>query len=307
MALFHDLQADLLNGSASIGPALLKVRFLASRIGSAALEEWVKHEANGYSQDADVPNYRVIGVSYRATFSGPFGSGISNAPIPPALVAKYAGEQWVRYQVRQSIASIDKLLQNDENTTLQIECSNLIMLLQGKIYEDFACNSVTGLVSTAQIAEIQNSVRSRLLELTLALENEFPVITSIEVGSVDKRLNDSDIGRISYVSQQIIYGNSTSISNSGDGNTFSLNISSGDSASVVRELTSKGIGESDAQEFAGILASETPLSAAEPFGAKAREWIARNIGKAATGAWKAGVAVATAVLTEAALKFYALK
>mgnify|MGYP007045082407 CR=1 FL=1 len=44
------------------------------------------------------------------TFSGPFGSGIRNAPIPPYLIEKYAGEQWSRYEVRQSVSAIDDLI-----------------------------------------------------------------------------------------------------------------------------------------------------------------------------------------------------
>jgi hypothetical protein len=65
--------------------------------------------------------------------------------------------------------------------------------------------------------------------------------------------------------------------------------------------------ESDASELAKIVASEPGGNREEPFGTKAKRWIAKNIGKAADGTWKAGIAVATKVLTEAALKYYGLK
>lgn len=80
MSLLREIQSSLLEGR-EIGPILLKLRFLASRLGSVVLEEWVKHESEGYPNDVEVPSYRKIGVSYKGTFSGPFGSGISNAPI----------------------------------------------------------------------------------------------------------------------------------------------------------------------------------------------------------------------------------
>jgi 3-methyladenine DNA glycosylase AlkD len=57
-----------------------------------------------------------------------------------------------------------------------------------------------------------------------------------------------------------------------------------------------GISKVDASELAGILASESPQSKEEPFGKKAKAWIVKNIGKAANGTWKVGVAVATNIL-----------
>ena len=62
----------------------------------------------------------------------------------------------------------------------------------------------------------------------------------------------------------------------------------------------------DANEIAEIIASEAPESSQEPFGKKAKQWIAKNLVKATNGAWSVGVAVATQVLTEAAKKYYGL-
>ena len=53
--------------------------------------------------------------------------------------------------------------------------------------------------------------------------------------------------------------------------------------------------------------NEKPLSLDEPFGEKARGWIASNLLKAAKGAWDIGINVATKVLSEAALQYYGLK
>jgi len=50
MSLLQEIQADLLDPKASIGPILLKLRFLAHRLGSDILEEWVKFETEGYPE-----------------------------------------------------------------------------------------------------------------------------------------------------------------------------------------------------------------------------------------------------------------
>jgi hypothetical protein len=247
MSLLHQIQSSLMEEGQKIGPILLKLQFLASRLGSAPLETWVKYEADGNPHDTEVPDYRLLPVSYIANFSGPFGSGVRNAPIPPYLIEKFAGHHWNRYEIRQSIAAIDDLLTSADRTdrgNLQINASNLILLLQGNVYKDYACNSVTGTLSKASLSELQNSVRTRILELTIELEKSIPAA---------------------------------------------------------------GIPRSEAEELAEIVASEEPEDDKQPFGKKAKSWIARNIGKAIDGTWKIGIAVATSVLTEAALQYYGHK
>ena len=80
--LLHEIQESVVQEGADLGSILLKLRFLASRLGSDVLEEWVKHESEGYPKDVEVPSYRIVGVSYKGTFSGPFGSGIQRPPTP---------------------------------------------------------------------------------------------------------------------------------------------------------------------------------------------------------------------------------
>lgn len=82
MGLLSDIQTALLNEQ-PIGPILLKLRFLAARLGSAALQEWVKYESEGYPASVPVPEYRKFHVSYTGNFNGPFGRVAKNIPIPP--------------------------------------------------------------------------------------------------------------------------------------------------------------------------------------------------------------------------------
>lgn len=308
MSLLHEIQASIVQDGTDLGSILLKFRLLAARLGSEPLEEWIKHESEGYPRDSEVPSYRVVGVTYRGTFSGPFGSGIKNAPIPPYLIEKFGGKSWTKYEIRESIAAVDELVKSsaDGDGTLGIDASNLILLLQGKVYKDYACNDVQGTISRASLAELQYAVRSRILELTLELEKSVSVAADISFGSPDSGANlNSD--KVTRISQQIIYGNVTSISSSGKGSQFYLSIGDHDDKALIEYLVKAGIPESDASELAEIVASEEPSSNEEPLGAKAKAWLVDNLKKAADGTWKVGVSVATKVLTEAALKYYGLK
>ncbi len=112
---------------------------------------------------------------------------------------------------------------------------------------------------------------------------------------------------MTQITQQIIHGNVTTISASGDNANISVNVSQGNRDTVVNALTAAGIDKADATELANILASEKAESKEEPFGKKAKAWIAKNIRKAADDTWKIGMAVATKVLTETALRYYGFK
>lgn len=306
MSLLHQIQESVVQEGCDLGSILLKLRLLAARLGSDVLEEWVKHESEGYPKDSEVPSYRVIGVSYKGTFSGPFGSGINNAPIPPYLVEKFAGKKWTHYEIRESIAAVDELVKSStDGGSLGIDASNLMLLLQGKVYKDYACNAISGTISRTALSEIQQAVRSRILELTLELERSIPAAANVTFGAPKSQEANSD--KVQQISQQIIYGNVTTAVAGGHGSTINVSISEGDTRSLIEYLEKSGMPNADATEIAEIMEKEKPTSNEEPFGEKAKNWIASNLKKAAQGTWKMGVTVATKVLSEAALKFYGLK
>lgn len=231
MSLLREIQRSLMQEKSDIGPVLLKLRFLASRLGSGILEEWVKHESEGYPGDVDVPDYRKLNVTYKATFSGAFGSGMQNAPIPPALIKQHCGEDWVNYKMRQSVAAIDSLLEGDDGGTLSLDASNLILLLQGKVYKDMACNSVTGMLSKAALVELQYAVRSKILELTIELEKQTPAAIHVTIGA-EEEISADDTKTVTQLTQQIFHGDVTNIHSSGDANSR-VNLNSTDNSANV--------------------------------------------------------------------------
>ena len=307
MSLLHEIQTAVCEEGSDLGPILLKLRLLAARIGSQPLAEWVRHESEGYSRRAELPDYRFIPVSYTASFSGPFGSGIKNAPISPYLVQKFAGEHWVRYPMRESIAAVDDLLATTESGgDLGINAADLILLLQGKVYPDYACNAVNGHISRSSLASIRHAVRSRVLELTLELEKSVPDATTISVGPASLPSAPS-AAAATQIAHQVIYGNYTSIAATGERATIQIAVSPHDEKSLVQFLANSGMSEEDAQELARLAASETPDSSTEPMGPRVRSWFVENLKKAGSGVWKMGVAVTTDVVKEALLRYYGLK
>ena len=305
MSLLQEIQASLLQSESDIGPILLKLRFVASRLGSTPLEEWVKFESEGYPAGMDVPDYRRVRASYSGSWSNRLIGHVNNAPIPIHLVEKYAGKEWADISIRQSISAIDSLV-SGEGDTLMTDASNLILLFQGKIYPDFTCVSVSGEISKTSVIEIQNAVRNRVLELTIELERAIPEVANVQLkGPIDAE--DDAAEAVTQVFNQTIYGTNTTLAHGQIGTQINLAIEQGDKISLVRELVKAGLPEVSAREFAEILESEHPETPGVPFGRRAAKWLSNNVGKAADGTWKIGLGVAMRVLEEAAMRYYNLK
>ena len=94
--VLHEIQVSLLQEGSKLGPILLKLRFLAARLGSDVLEEWVKHELDGYPFDTPVPDYRVTSISYSGNFTNGYWV-INETDVPSAVIKKLANESWVNY------------------------------------------------------------------------------------------------------------------------------------------------------------------------------------------------------------------
>lgn len=308
MGLLAEIQQSLLSGD-QLSPILLKLRFLAARLGSDDLAEWVKHEAEGYPPDAVVPDYRKFGVHFTASFNGPFGRMATNMPVPPALIASLASEDWLTHTERQNVAAVEALIESSgkAGNDLNIDASNLTMLLGMKVYQGMACHSATGHISRASLVEMIATLRARVLDLTLELERRVPLAREIEAGKASGPVEASGAAAVTHITNQTIYGGvGTNVSNSGAGAHATVNVIQGDVGSVAKALTDGGLSTDDAHEFAEILAAESPVSGDQPFGQRAKDWIGKNVGKALNGTWKASAAVATALLTEVAKRYYGL-
>lgn len=145
-----------------------------------------------------------------------------------------------------------------------INASNLILLLQGKIYEDYACNDISGNISVVSLSEISQAVRNRVLELTIEFEKSIPAAAHITFGT--QGMDKDNASKAQQITQQIIYGNVGNAISGGSESTINVSIQSHNKESVANYLKDSGISEEDALDFSLIVASETPSSSEEPFG-----------------------------------------
>ncbi|MDE0100298.1 MAG: hypothetical protein OXM87_11955 [Truepera sp.] len=297
MSLLSEIQQSLMQEDTNLGPVMLKLQFLASRLGSDLLEEWVKHETTGYPADVPVPDYRKLAVVYKGTFAASPGVIIRNAAIPSYQIAELAGEEWLKEEMRQSMAELDELIRasQNEHTAPIIEKPNLLLVLQGQVYEGYACTSVAAHLSLGALEGIRASVQSRVLDLTLKLE-KIPAAAGFIIGSQPAALPEKDTATVNQSVYQTIFNVGPSTQR-----LSIVGIGKGNADIFVEALMEGGISQADAEALAEIVSAEEPESKEKPFGKQASAWLRRHIGRLAEDTSKEAI---MALLTQAASRFY---
>ena len=290
-------------------PILLKLRFLASRLGVPVLEDWVKHEIEGYPDDAPVPEYRKVGIAFTGTFQNMCSKlSARHSDLECSDRKICAGPNWTTIGIRDSIAVVDDRItrKGEKGGMFGINTGNLPFLLQNKIYKDTAVLMVAGKFDISAFVAIQAAVRAKVLDLTLEIEKAVPAAADIVVGVKPAPLAPSDAEKVAQVAQQVFYGPVTQITNSGTTGPIIVSSAAGDIAELIKALTHVGIPEDDAKELAEIVKAEAPENPREPLGKEAKAWIANKV-KAASGiAGKVGFDVITEVIKKAVESYYGL-
>lgn len=237
MALIHDIQTALLDENASVGPMLLKLRFLAAKLDADILEEWVQHEAEGYPDGVEVPEYRQAKITYTGSFAD-IAKLISNVSIPSGLVGSIAGDQWVNYQIKDGLPLIESQLASaKDGSHFEIDSSNLKVLLQDKIYQGMAIIEINSRIDTGAFARVQHAVRAKTLDFTLKLEKHVPSVAEIEVGTIPVKMSPDEQKNVESLTQNIFYdvqGDVTNIHSIGDANSR-VNLNSTDNSANVSD------------------------------------------------------------------------
>jgi hypothetical protein len=83
---------------------------LGARLGDADFKEWVESELNGYKSKDALPEYRVLGVTSKGHFYGPFQSGIRNADIPLLCTPKELRAGLDRSYLMEPVGALEALV-----------------------------------------------------------------------------------------------------------------------------------------------------------------------------------------------------
>lgn len=301
MTLLEEIQNSAIDGSADLGTLLRKCKLLAARLGSRLLEDWLLWESNGYPDEVAVPDYRRWSLELKGHFSGPFQSGLRNAPIPLALLPERIRKAYQNFECRESVANIETMLKANESGTIQITTGDLALYLGTNVYRGQNCLQAWAVCSISHLIELLNSVRNRVLDFSIAVWKENPLAGEIQQSGRPPAIESA---KITQIFQTTVYGGSTNLVGTSDRSTIAFNVGGGDFSSVERILLENHASKEDIEELRSGLLSEPHQSSPETYGPKVSSWISKMTKKAAEGTWKIGVAAACELLPKLIAKYY---
>ena len=115
--MLQDIVDKAVDSSTDIGELLRSCKMLASRLNSEVLENWLVGEMNGYSEDVELPEYRIWPQIIKGNFVGPLGASLQGVQITPALLPEDWRERITVARAHDSVAAIeDTLSQSDAGT-----------------------------------------------------------------------------------------------------------------------------------------------------------------------------------------------
>lgn len=294
MDLIEDLLNTAVDAASDLGTLLRKCRILAARLGSQQLEDWLIWEANGYPKNVLVPGYRVWPLQVKGNFAGQYQS-ISDQPIPPVLLPKDVRKIYNKYEFRESIATIEYSLQQNETGIIYISTQDLALTLGTKVFKQMNCLSCWAEFSTSNLVELLNTVRNRLLEFLVAVQKEHP--NAGKTNSNDPGFPSPD--KVTQIfNMTVTHGGNVNLIGTANNSSVAFNTLSNNFESVRRVLKEKGVSEEDIAELENALADDKFHQSPGQFGPKVSSWIGNMLKKAADGTWNIGIGTAANLLSE---------
>jgi len=117
MKLLDEIIDALSSQQGSLTDALLKTKVLLHKIGHKELVEWVNNELNGYPNENELPQYRILPAQVLVNASN-LAYQVTSHPIPLGHLSTEQRESLETAKMSQSLAVLEKLA-SDADGNLQ--------------------------------------------------------------------------------------------------------------------------------------------------------------------------------------------
>lgn len=282
--------------------ALIKTKVLLHRLSEKKSVEWINRELNGYSDEDEVPEYRVINSQVKVTATDGYTRRWNDMPAVMSHLTDKEREYFTRNELRQSISGIEHLA-HGEGSTLSRSIApefwpKLSKGLSSGIHVEYAhCE-----IAKSQILQIITIIRSRLLDFVLELEEKLPSdATPDEIKSISK-----EIGTGNLLNNAMFGDNTTIILGNHNIQTVTNTVKKNDIDSLVRLLSDKGMLKEDTDELIKAIEDDgdnVDYENKKP-GKNVSSWIKKMLSKAVDSTWEIQIGAAGSLLAMAIGKYY---
>lgn len=273
----------------SLADALRKCLVLAFELKNEKLKKWVESELNGFGRSNEVPEYRKVALHSKGTFSGPFGAGIKNAPLPVHSIFEPEHLEMLTSRLVQPIAAYESGAASGSNPTIPWH-PDLILVYQSSFVEGYALASAWQVVPNSLLVGLCEEVRNRMLRFALEIKEELGLVKDKPFELPPSKIEAAVVNHI-YGGTNVIAGTAAHFSQIGSA------VIAGDLASLRTALKAAKVPDAEADEL------ERAVKEDDGFGKRTRAWL-QKIGQTGT---KIGVGVGQDVLKEWIMQYLDLK
>lgn len=290
------LQADCLDHSTQPTALLRKALVVATKLKLPDFGQWCDSELNGYKDMTKVPDYRQIHGEIKV--HNPY-HGWQPVLFQDSRILKLLSER----KLAQPISELEDVVKSHSSKSV------LQMPFPPELLHKFFDGDYLNLglipviiVNPSELVGIMDSVRNVILQWTLKLEEQGILGDGLMFTTKEIRIAAAN-PNIRIDNFQGILG---SVTQSNVTQNLAINISKGDVDALCSVLAKSGVSEIDLHGLRDAVKSDPEPSSKQSFGKKVSGWIAKMVGKAASGSWDIGVGAAGNLLAEAISKYYGL-
>ncbi len=301
MKLIDEIIELLSSNEGSLTEALLKTKVLLHKIGHKELVDWVNNELNGYPDEDNLPEYRILRARVLANITN-MAYQANSHPIPIGHLPENIKKMYNTARMDQSLAVLEKLVHKNEGhlqAPIPMEMNGLLSkgLASGFLVQSAWCD-----IGIASVEQIFIQVRSRLLDFVLGLKDQLGNIDSDE-----EVKNRSDSIDTPSLFNNAIFGNNTTIvvGNNNKQKISNINLE-GNFQALAETLKQSGVGENEIVELKTALENDvnTVEIKEKRFGPAVKKWLQNMMAKAIETSWQIELGMAGNLLTDLLKKYY---
>lgn len=301
MNLIQELQNDILDPKTNLSSILRRARVLASILRNEEFKKWVDDELNGYKgNNEEIPDYRQVHVESFGDFVNQLGNQWKNVPIPtlnlPDRTKKFATE----FLLAEGVRALESHIESDLPCFNAQWPANLVAIISDKIYRESNCISAWKSISRGQVEQVLDTVRNRLLDFVIELQERYP-----EIGESEDAISKVPKKQVSSVVNTFIFGNNNVVaSGSGIDQEVHQQIHKNDLDALLRCIEMIGVPSDDAEELKKAIEEDGPRTGLGKFGSKVADWVGKMTKKTLEGTWKVASSSAQTLITKALFDYY---
>lgn len=212
---------ELANGKISLEIGLKRAKVLLHELSDEKLNEWVNSELEGYSDDDELPEYRVVSGMLKGSYlKGTMGNYVkmNNVSLPIGHAPEDIKKEILSVRFFESVAGLIALKnpQGEKGNIckpIPADCHGLLVRLIGDPHIVIVNARVE--IGTHEVDSILSRIESKLLDVLLKLEDEFGSLDELDIDK--SHVEQTELDRVIKEIQIIIFNKSITI---GDNNTI---------------------------------------------------------------------------------------